>query len=242
MKKPARYEGWGSVFMAIIGVLIFSISLILLVTWDIEAPFLWVVVPLMFWQTFLFTGLFITVHDSMHHSILPKNIKINDLIGTISVFFYALFSYKKLKKKHWDHHRNPGTMEDPDYHDGKNKGFFRWYLRFLIQYLSPFQLIGMGLIFNILIFIVGLSWVNLVLFWMIPSIGSTFQLFYFGTYLPHREPDGGYTNRHHARSTTLPWFLSLITCFHFGHHLEHHKYPYVQWWRLPWIPKDTSEK
>jgi beta-carotene ketolase (CrtW type) len=96
-------------------------------------------------------------------------------------------------------------------------------------YIDPLQVMGMATVFNILVFLVGLDLVNLVLFWIIPSLGSTLQLFYFGTYLPHREPKGGYTNKHHARSSDLPFMLSLLTCFHFGYHMEHHMYPYVHW-------------
>jgi beta-carotene ketolase (CrtW type) len=196
----------------------------------------------MVWQTLLYTGLFITVHDSMHGSILPSNRFLNDLLGTISVFFYAMFSYKMLKKKHFEHHKAPGTGKDPDYHDGTGKGFFAWYFRFLRNYMSPLQLVGMGVLFIFLIFVVRLPWQNLILFWAIPSISSTFQLFYFGTYLPHREPDGGYTNKHHATSSDYPFFISLVTCYHFGYHLEHHLYPYVPWWKLPWVRKDLLRK
>ncbi|MFA9473554.1 MAG: fatty acid desaturase [Filomicrobium sp.] len=27
--------------------------------------------------------------------------------------------------------------------------------------------------------------------------------------------------------------MSLLTCFHFGYHHEHHLQPDVPWWRLP---------
>jgi beta-carotene ketolase (CrtW type) len=101
------------------------------------------------------------------------------------------------------------------------------------NYLSPLQLLGIAVVFNFLIFIVRVPFLNMILFWAIPSLGSTFQLFHFGTYLPHREPPGGYTNKHHARSNDYPFVVSLLTCYHFGYHLEHHMYPYVQWWRLP---------
>ena len=105
------------------------------------------------------------------------------------------------------------------------------------NYLSPLQVLGMAILFNILLFIVGLSWKNLLIFWVTPSLLSTLQLFYFGTYLPHKERNGGYENRYHARSSNFPFFISLLTCFHFGYHLEHHKFPYVPWWRIPWVRK-----
>ena len=75
--------------------------------------------------------------------------------------------------------------------------------------------------------------------WITPQVLSTIQLFYFGTYLPHRgtfEPDS-----FPARSNSYPSWLSLVTCFHFGYHFEHHKYPYIPWWYLPTIRTQTRE-
>jgi beta-carotene ketolase (CrtW type) len=242
MVRPLVFKGWRSPAIAVNGFLLFSISLVYLITLDIRSMPIWAIPIGTVWMTLLFTGLFITVHDSMHGTVLPGNRFVNNSIGAISIFFYALFSYKKLKEKHLQHHRNPGTLKDPDYHDGKHRGFIPWYFRFLKQYLSPYQVIGMGVLFNILFFVIGLDWPNLLLFWIIPSMGSTFQLFYFGTYLPHREPDGGYLNEHHARSSNFPYVISLLTCYHFGYHLEHHLYPYVQWWRLPGVRKRMMEQ
>jgi len=237
MVKPLVFKGKRSPAIAITGFLIFSISLVFLITLDLETIPVWIVPLGTLWMTLMFTGLFITVHDSMHGTVLPGNPAVNNVVGTISIFFYALFSYKKLKAKHIQHHRYPGTFRDPDYHDGKHPGFIRWYLRFMRLYISPYQVIGMAIVFNLLVFIAGLKWWNLILFWIVPSIGSTLQLFLFGTYLPHREPEEGYTNKHHARSSNFPYIISLVTCYHFGYHLEHHRYPYVQWWRLPRVRK-----
>ncbi|MGA1872214.1 MAG: fatty acid desaturase [Thermoplasmatota archaeon] len=240
MKRPVHYKGIRSLWIALIGMMLFSTSLVYLITLDIRSFPLWTIPLGTIWMTLMYTGLFITVHDSMHGSVLPNNRRANNFIGAMSIFFYAMFSYRKLKKKHFQHHKNPGTSRDPDYHDGKNKGFIMWYLRFMKNYLSPLQLVGIAIGFNFLIFVVGLPLMNMILFWALPSLGSTLQLFYFGTYLPHREPEGGYTNRHHARSSNFPYSLSLITCYHFGYHLEHHLFPYVQWWRLPWVRREMK--
>ena len=75
--------------------------------------------------------------------------------------------------------------------------------------------------------------------WIAPQVLSTIQLFYFGTYLPHKgtfEPES-----FPARSNNYPHWLSLITCFHFGYHSEHHQHPYVPWWYLPTIRKLSTE-
>ena len=35
-------------------------------------------------------------------------------------------------------------------------------------------------------------------------------------------------------------FLSLLSCFHFGYHHEHHRAPWIAWWRLPAFRRETS--
>jgi beta-carotene ketolase (CrtW type) len=191
------------------------------------------------WQTFLYTGLFITAHDAMHGVVYPQNRRINSLIGSVAVFLYALFSYKKLLAKHWLHHRHPASKVDPDFHDGKHKNFFGWYFHFIKGYWSWTQVIGLIVAFSIMSHLLHVSSINLALFWVLPSLLSSIQLFYFGTYLPHREPKGGYRNPHRAQSNPLPAFWSLITCYHFGYHQEHHEYPHVPWWKLPEISRNS---
>jgi beta-carotene ketolase (CrtW type) len=177
--------------------------------------------------------MFITAHDAMHGSVLPGRPGTNRIIGTTYVTLYALFSYGGLFEKHWEHHRHPGTGADPDYHDGVHSGFGRWYGRFMGNYLRVPQLVGMAIVFNILWLLLGLDIANIILFWIVPSFASTFQLFYFGTYRVHREPPGGYTNVHRATSSDYSSPVSFLTCYHFGYHLEHHMFPGVPWWRLP---------
>lgn len=182
---------------------------------------------------FLYTGLFITAHDAMHGTIAPKHPRINAFIGICCVLLYALFSFKKLRKQHRLHHANPAAENDPDYHDGYHTGFWLWYLNFLLRYVTIYQLIGMAIAFNILHHVFEIALERLLVFWVLPSLLSTLQLFYFGTYLPHRKPDGGYDNRHRARSNNYPSWLSFLTCYHFGYHWEHHEQPNVPWWLLP---------
>ena len=37
------------------------------------------------------------------------------------------------------------------------------------------------------------------------------------------QSDTDYPDAHRARSNDMPTWLSLITCFHFGYHHEHHE-------------------
>jgi len=193
----------------------------------------WMVVPGMLAQTFLYTGMFITAHDAIHGTIVPRKHKLNAAIGRFCLFVYALFPYNAVREKHFMHHQFPGREQDPDYHDGRHNGFWRWYSRFMRHYMSWWQIGGMAVIFNVLHHVLHIPVANLLLFWVAPALTSTLQLFYFGTFLPHREPTGGYDNPHHARSNNYPVWLSFLTCFHFGYHWEHHEHPGTPWWRLP---------
>ncbi|MBE9191449.1 fatty acid desaturase [Gloeocapsopsis crepidinum LEGE 06123] len=206
-----------------------------LISIDISSTPIIQLLPLILVQTFLYTGLFITAHDAMHGVVFPKNMKINNFVGGLAVGLYALFSYKKLLKTHWQHHQNPATELDPDFHNGKQTSFLGWYFQFMKKYWSWWRLLGLISIFYLASYVVHLPERNLTLFWILPSILSSVQLFYFGTFLPHKEPIGGYKNIHNAQSNPLPIFWSFITCYHFGYHQEHHEYPNVPWWMLPGV-------
>lgn len=192
----------------------------------------WWIVPAILLQTFLYTGLFITAHDAMHGTVTPDFPGANRAVGAVAVALYALFSFRRVRRKHWQHHDEPATEKDPDFHDGDD-GTLGWYLTFMTRYVTWRQLGGMALVFNALWLLAGVSVVNLVVFWVMPALLSTAQLFYFGTVLPHRRPAAGYTNRHRARSNDFSPLVSFLTCYHFGYHLEHHERPDLPWWALP---------
>lgn len=214
-------------------ILLWAASLVFLLTRPVGPDSIWWIPPGILAQTFLYTGLFITAHDAMHGSIAPGRKHVNRFFGTLCVILYALFSYRRLLEKHHEHHRHPGTNEDPDFHDGQNEGFFAWYFNFIKTYVTIWQLLGMAVAFNLLEHFVGVPIQNLLLFWVLPSLLSTVQLFYFGTWLVHRPKGSALDHQHHARSNDYPAWLSFFTCYHFGYHLEHHTAPWVPWWRLP---------
>jgi len=233
----AKQERGDGVLTAPIILSIWLGSLVLFLSIDIsKLPILGVILALL-WQTFLYTGLFITAHDAMHGSAFPRNPKINHLIGTVTAFCYGFFSYRKLLKNHRLHHRHPGSELDPDFHNFKHKNFFAWYFLFMKRYWNLGQWIGLILAFNFMKYMLHLSEENLIIFWVIPPILSSMQLFYFGTFLTHREPQEGHINSHNTKSTSLPIFLSFITCYYFGYHEEHHEHPHVPWLQLPAIRK-----
>ncbi|QMU29415.1 fatty acid desaturase [Adhaeribacter radiodurans] len=176
-------------------------------------------------QMHLYTGLFITAHDAMH-GVVSRNKKVNQLVGVSTAGLFAYNNYFRLLPRHHAHHRHVATDQDPDYHGGN---FFAWYYSFLKQYITWPQLLLMAVTFNFLKLIFPVE--NVVLYWMLPAILATFQLFYFGTYLPHRgehEPD----NKHKSGTQAKNHVWAFLSCYFFGYHYEHHDKPYLPWWQL----------
>ena len=193
------------------------------------------VLPFVVFQTWLYVGLFIIAHDCMHGSLVPFKPAANRLIGRICLLLYAGFSFGQLNRAHHRHHRHSGTADDPDFDVRPPHGFWPWFFKFFFEYFSVVQvaLISAGCAFEM--FVLGASPINIIVFWAIPGLLSAVQLFTFGTYLPHRPEVAPFRDRHNARTNDFPIWMSLITCFHFGFHHEHHLYPTVPWWRLPAI-------
>ena len=229
---------------SILGILIASIviflwlsSLIFFLYMDIsQVPVLWIV-PAVLLRAFLHTGIFITAHDAIHGTIFPKNRQVNDFIGALAARMYVLLPYKTLLEKHRLHHRYPASEKDPDFCEHGRENPLFWYANFMKGYLEGRQswvlLIGMSIIFYSLLWGLNIPITNLILFWLLPLFLSSIQLFYFGIFLPHRQPKGGYTNRHRAKTSNFSTFWSFITCYHFGYHWEHHEYPNLPWYKLP---------
>ena len=181
-------------------------------------------------QTHLYTGLFITAHDAMH-GLVSANKKVNHGIGWLSAILFSYNFYWRLFPKHHEHHRFVATDKDPDYHASHN--FFLWYLSFIRQYVNIWQILLMAVTYNLLKLVFPME--NLIVFWMAPAVLSTLQLFYFGTYLPHK---GDATNAHHSSSQSKNHFLAFLSCYFFGYHYEHHDSPGTPWWRL-WRVKEA---
>lgn len=179
-------------------------------------------------QTYLYTGLFITAHDAMH-GLVSSNRKINKAIGQTATALFAALSYSRLLEKHKLHHRFPGEAGDPDFCTS-SQNFWKWWFSFMKNYISWQQIVMMAVAFNVLQ--IWVDQLNLVLFWILPSILSTFQLFYFGTFRPHRLPHTSTMMPHHARTQQGPAWWAMLSCYFFGYHFEHHDSPRTPWWKL----------
>lgn len=192
----------------------------------IAAPFL---VALICW---LNVGMFIVAHDAMHGSLAPGRPATNRMIGRAALLLYAGFWYDRLIVEHMAHHRHPGTAGDPDFSIDHPDRFWPWYLGFFRHYFGWHQLLFLTAL-TVGYLLLGANYVNILMFWALPAILSSLQLFYFGTYLPHRRQEQPFADRHNARTNHYSWLASLLSCFHFGYHHEHHLAPHVPWWRLP---------
>ncbi len=185
-------------------------------------------------QCWLSVGLFIVAHDAMHGSLAPFRPRLNRAIGRLALMIYAGIWYDGLVARHFAHHRAPGTEHDPDFSGDGRGGFWRWYGAFFAEYLTAGQVARVVGLASLYVYGLGVDPARLLLLWAAPALLSSFQLFYFGTYLPHRaEERAAFADRHRTRSNDFPYILSLLTCFHFGYHHEHHADPSVPWWRLP---------
>jgi beta-carotene/zeaxanthin 4-ketolase len=171
-------------------------------------------------QTWLSVGLFIVAHDAMH-------------FGRLALALFASLSYDRMLPKHHAHHRHAGTHDDPDFDDAHPTAFLPWFTTFARRHVGWREIAAQTVFVAVYVFVLGVAWANLLLFWALPALLATVQLFYFGTYRPHRHGDDPFTDRHRTRSETFPTWLSVLTCFNFGYHHEHHDAPQVPWWRLP---------
>ncbi len=220
-----------SIYLLWLGHLVYSL---LYVSVDPLSPWLYLHILI---QGYLYTGLFITGHDAMHGTV-AKNRRINDAIGWIATLSFAFLSYNRLRKNHYLHHRFPGTGKDPDFYPASNR-FFTWWLAFMVRYSTWWQMVLMALTFNILLHgFAGLNEWNLLAFWVVPAFLGTFQLFYYGTYEPHRRPHTEELGEHKARTLKRNHLWAMLSCYFFGYHREHHETPTTPWWKLYSVKKN----
>jgi beta-carotene ketolase (CrtW type) len=184
-------------------------------------------------QTWLSVGLFIVAHDAIHGSLAPGRPRLNRAIGQLCLGLYAGFRYGRLARNHHRHHDSSGTEGDPDFHPGAPRQFWPWFLRFFRTYFGLFEFAVLTVCLAVAVFVLRASVANMLVFWAVPALLSALQLFVFGTWLPHRHGEPGFRDAHNARSNGFGPVLSLLTCFHFGRHHEHHLFPFLPWWRLP---------
>lgn len=214
------------------------IAIIVLLCWAAHLFYSLLLVPVEFssgWmyvhvllQAYLYTGLFITGHDAMH-GLVSKRLPVNTIVGWISSLLFAGLSYQKLRTNHYQHHLYPASEKDPDFY-ARSQNFLAWWFVFLKRYATIWQFLFMAITFNVLK--IWFDTASLIVFWIVPAVLATFQLFFVGTYLPHRKPHQENMEPHRARSQSGPHWWAMLSCYFFGYHWEHHEMPRVPWWQL----------
>lgn len=212
----------------------FSLAILLTISVS-NISWFWLVFSIL-GRTYLHTGLFILAHDSMHGNLIPCSRSLNNIIGRFAVGIYAFLPYDHCFINHHHHHRYSAQIGDPDFHGSISHPIF-WYVKFIREYLPMRSLITflikMSFIIAGLTIIFNIPLINIILFWLLPLILSSSQLFFFGTYLPHRQTlnNSNFSPRLNNNLYSILW--SLISCYNFGHyHWEHHEYPQLPWYRL----------
>ena len=229
LRAPTRQDAGIGVTLAITLICAWTCTLICALVWP---PPLLLVPLVVLLRTFLCTGLFITAHDAMHGLVDPGRPRVNRALGALAVFLYAGFAWRPLLQAHHQHHARPGTPEDPDFHRGDPRPL-PWFLSFMRRYVNLAQLVRVALVFQLLVFVMGGGLVEVLLYHSVPALLSAVQLWWFGTFRPHRPRLDGFPDAHHARSEGWPGWATFLSCFHFGLHHTHHLAPWVPWWRLP---------
>ncbi|KAL0048922.1 hypothetical protein WJX82_002471 [Trebouxia sp. C0006] len=190
----------------------------------------------LFWPMMqLHTGVFITAHDAMHGAIAPSNPKLNQIMGRLAGTLYAGLDYDTMKVAHHEHHLHTGIQEkDPDFHSG-NPGLLPWAGKFIKKYLTIKQMVILNLMVGA-VQISGAPYKNMVVFLLCAGLLSAAQLFYFGTYVPHRPPKDNPQQVMSWEKSNPTWattrLASFVTCYHFDCHVEHHHNPRLAWYEL----------
>lgn len=211
-----------------------------LFVYRLEPASLWLAPLLVAGITWLDVGLFIVAHDGMHGSLAPGRPRLNRAVARLCLWLYAGFPLAGVAGRHVLHHRRPGTADDPDFH-AEPRRFWPWYLAFMRRGLGRREMLGPLAIVGVLVLVLRAPMLHVLLFWAVPALLSSLQLFAFGTWLPHRHAEDDFADAHRARSSDWHAWATLLACFHFGHHLEHHLRPDAPWWRLPALRRARAE-
>ncbi len=233
MQKVKHQNTAGLALAALIFCVWLSVHLWAMLSFRIDSANWWLVPAVFALQCWLSVGMFIVAHDAMHGSLCPANVRLGESVGSVLLFLYAGFGWRRMRDAHFDHHRYAGTDRDPDFNHENSVDFWPWYFLFLKRYFGIGSIVWVWTVVLTYYFVMDVPPQNIALLYGFPAIASSLQLFYFGTYRPHRTEALTFVDRHQARSNNYGTVRSLLTCFHFGYHHVHHLAPATPWWALP---------
>ena len=107
-------------------------------------------------------------------------------LGAVLLALYAGFAWKQLRDAHFDHHKLAGRPGDPDFDEHNPGNFLRWYGTFFRRYFGWRSILYVHTVVGIYWLVLDISMAQIVLLYGLPALGSSLQLFYFGTFRPHR--------------------------------------------------------
>ena len=145
----------------------------------------------------------------------------------------------------------PLLRYDPDYHAGDAR-LLPWFAAFMAHYSSPGQWLRL-VAATVALMRLGAPYANLCVYMCASAVLAAFQLFYWGTYRPHR-PDAAalraHANRGDAAAAEMPWrrarsapwpsAVLWVQAYFFNLHYEHHRWPYCPWWDLPRLRREAA--
>lgn len=230
---------WPTVLLFIGVMAVFTLSTYLGVTRSTAFWPLFIVV-----NAFCVYGVFTVMHEASHKNISRKYSRLEYAMGVVSCLLFH-GSYDQFISIHLQHHSKVNVKgEDPDLHAAGPvtlKTLFMWgctllvYLVFFIKndMFQKRRQWGLVLPYVFILSLYALSLfygfaLELILFWLIPTFFGTMLTIYVFDYLPHRphKDPGKYTNASFYPRKGWDWFY-----FMHSHHLIHHLWPSIPWYR-----------
>lgn len=197
---------------------------------------------------------FTPMHDAAHQSV-GRHKALNAVVGRLAALPLAA-PFPAFRYVHLEHHKHTNDpARDPDHYSGRGPAWLR-PLRWLTQDLHYYALyvragrsrgeyvevvatvVAMASLMAALAWLGALEW---VLFgWILPARIATTALAYAFDYLPHRPHDVlGRDDRYRATSMRpAAWLTPILVCQ--NHHLIHHLYPAVPFYRYPAVWRDRE--
>jgi fatty acid desaturase len=177
------------------------------------------------------TDPFAAGHDAWHGSVSRSNPRLNAFIGRTALTLHAWFDFDHLARIHRQHHAHYGIPgQDPDMHP-RTQGMFSWFIALAFDYATPMQVLYLAAELIVLHLVVQVPVANLLMFLILPMALSTFRLFYFLIFIPHKTEEG--LPLRAIRSFTGHWVVATLLCFNAVYHDEHHRAAYLPWFALP---------
>jgi beta-carotene hydroxylase len=249
---PVRDIEWPTVTLGVglFGVWIASIAVYFL--WTKGTP--WALASSVINMLVTYFG-FTLMHEASHYNISRKHRTMNDLFGYLSGLWLH-GSYRQFVPIHMKHHAFTNVhTQDPDCFTAGSNGpvsvlkwclalwfYFRYFLKFEIyKKVANKSGIFVPYLMVYLFYVAALIWnfeKAAFLLYFLPSFMGAAIIILLFDYLPH------HPHQATGRSTNSQTIVAKGWCFATmmqSHHVVHHAWPSVPWWRYRQIYRQTRE-